>query len=272
MQKSVDPEVSQVLHELDSMAIGTDNQEKSEEIVMSLSEMSTCTNEADSCSQSIEIHVQSIGQSTEETAVLSHINKNRQKAGLQPFSMLTESMIQEELEGFPLVTGDVWKPANKSRAEMVADYITLNNDDMKNGSGMNKSNPTSYQSPIQSLKTLFRRGSKSPASPAPTNSVSDPNIARSLNSVFETSINSTDATALIRSETESQSKVTANQDPELSDCSSKEPEITCLSTEESSGQQQKQPAKKNTNSSTLGRSSSLRRHDSLPAKKVWIPN
>ena len=255
------------------MAIGTDNQEKSEEVVMSLSEMSTGTNEADSCSQSIEIHVQSMEQIPEETAVLSHINENRQKAGLQPCSVLTESMIREELEGFPLVTGDVWKPSNKSKAEMVADYISLNgNDDMKNRFGMKKSNPTSYQSPMQSLKTLFRRGSKSPASPAPTSSVSDPNIARSLNSVFETSINSTDATALIRSESESQSKVTANQDPELSDCSSKEPEPSCLSTEESSGQQQKQPAKRNTNSSTLGRSSSLRRHNSLPAKKVWIPN
>lgn len=261
--------MSQVLHDLDSMAIGTDNPEKNEKNVMPLSEMSTDANESDSCSQSIEIYVPNIEKTQEETAVLSHINKNRQRAGLQPCSVLTESMIQEELEGFPLITGDVWKPANKSKAEMVADYISLNNDEMKNSSGM-KSKAISYQSPMQSLKTLFRRGSKSSASPS--NSVSDPNIARSLNSVFATSVNSTDATALIRSETESQSKISANQDPELSDCSSKEPELSSLSTEESSGEQQKQPAKKHGQSSAVGRSSTLRRQNSLPAKKVWIPN
>lgn len=256
------------------MAISTDNQGKSEEVVTSLSEIPTDMNEIDSCSRSIEIHVPSMEPTQEEIAVLAHINKNRQKAGLQPCFMLTESMIQEELEGFPLVTGDVWKPANKSKAEMVADYISLNYDDMKCSSRVKRSKADNHQSPMQSLKTLFRRGSKSPASPAPTNSVSDPNIARSLNSVFETSINSTsinstDATALIRSETESQSKMLANQDPELSDCSSKEPELPSLSAEESSGEQEKQPAKKN---SALGRSSSLRRQNSLPAKKVWIPN
>eukprot|EP00889_Picochlorum_renovo_P006263 jgi/Picre1/33293/NNA_008617.t1 len=175
-ESSDDMEVKHVLHELDSVNIIS----------------------ADEGATTSELSSSSTNNSKEllpgEIAVLGHMNKARADRGESPVFKLTRKDLEQHLSGIHLVTGDVWKPGSKSKAEMISDYLALIISREKTPLKRSQSK----KSPIQTIKSMLRRSSKSPASPSASfDSITS--VARAIN--LQTQDEEPDGTATITSVT-----------------------------------------------------------------------
>jgi chromosome segregation ATPase len=60
-----------------------------------------------------------------EIAALGHLNTVRASQGLSPVYKLRTGDMKQKLEGIKLVTGELWQPGSKSKAEIISDYLAL---------------------------------------------------------------------------------------------------------------------------------------------------
>lgn len=211
-EPSDDMEVKHVLHELDSVNIIS----------------------ADEGATTSELSSSSTNNSKEllpgEIAVLGHMNKARADRGESPVFKLTRKDLEQHLCGIHLVTGDVWKPGSKSKAEMISDYLALIISREKTPLKRSQSK----KSPIQTIKSMLRRSSKSPASPSASfDSITS--VARAIN--LQTQDEEPDGTATITS-------VTTNEKEDM------------------------EPLEKTSKPKTLH---PAQRQASQEKKKIWIP-
>lgn len=159
-----DTEVKEVLDQLDSVRIVSQDEESESEISSSTTEMSKELLPG-------------------EIAALGHINTIRASHGLSPVYTLSKEDLQEKLHAVTLSSGKPWRPDSKSKADMISDYLALV---VSKGT----KSPTEKTSPLQNLKTFLRM--KQEKTTSPEQGVKSPSVIRTIDLESPTSCGSND--------------------------------------------------------------------------------